>query len=340
VAAAAGVSRTTASDALNGRGRVEAGTRERVVAAAVNLGYRVNVNARGLRAGKTGALALMVPTIEASGEQSEALGLYYYAQLASSAAAAAFGRGYAVVLIPPLDTPEQLTDFAVDGAILSDPDMGDKRLALLDQVGIPVVTIERDLARPDDRWYVSSDTDRNTRLALEHLADRAARRIALLTPDAPWSWVAETTESYGAWCEEHDREPLVVSVPLRRFEDSANEASRHLLSRTDRPDALVAVGERYASGTLRAAAELGLRVPDDLLIVAGVDSHATGELTPGITALDLHPERQAVLAISMLANRLAGQPVDAPQVVRGDLIVRESTQRRQWSPPRARRAAR
>jgi DNA-binding LacI/PurR family transcriptional regulator len=327
VAAAAGVSRTTASDALNGRSRVSAETRTRVIAAAVELGYRANVNARGLRSGRTSTLALMVPTIEAAGESSEALGLYYYARLTGSVAAAAFGRGYAVVLIPPLDDPARLSEFAFDGAIVADPDTGDKRLALLDRMGVPVVTIERDLARLDDRWYVTSDTDRNTRVALEHLAEHGAQRIALLTPDAPWAWVAETIETYGAWCRDHEFERIVRPVRLQRFEDSATATSRRLLSGPDRPDAIVALGERYAVGALRAAVQLGLRVPEDLLIVAGVDSHATGELTPGITALDLHPEHQAVLAVAMLANRLAGHPVDAPQIVRGSLIVRGSTQR-------------
>lgn len=327
VANAAGVSRTTASDALNGRGRVDAGTRARVTAVARQLGYRVNVSARSLRSGRTGILALLLPTIEGPGEVSEALGLDYYARLSTSAAASAFGGGYAVVLVPPLDTIAHLRDFPFDGAIVCDPNVGDERLALLDEDGVPVVTIERDLARPDDPWFVSSDTDRNTRMALDHLAEQGARRIALLIPDAQWAWAVETVDAYRSWCAEKGLENIIVPVPLQRFEGSANNAARSLFSRSDRPDAVVAVGERYALGALRAANELGLRVPDDLLLVAGVDTHAGSEIVPSITALDLHPDRQGMLAVAMLSARLAGEPVDAPQVVRGDLIVRQSSQR-------------
>jgi DNA-binding LacI/PurR family transcriptional regulator len=326
VAAAAGVSRTTASDALNGRGRVDSETRARVAAAAARLGYRVNVSARSLRSGRTGILALLMPTMEAAGEESEALGLDYYMRLTASVAAAAFARGYAVVLVPPLERPAQLQDFPFDGAIISDPEAGDDRLALLDDHGVPVVTIDRDLAR-NDRWYVATDTEQNTRAVLDHLAERGATRIALLSPDARWSWIAETTEAYTSWCREHDRAELIVPVPLRKLEGSAYEVCRELLGRPDRPDALVAVADRYSLGALRAAAELGVRVPEDLLIVAGVDSHASGEIQPGITALELHPERQAALAVALLAARLAGEEVEAPQVVRGELIIRRSTQR-------------
>jgi DNA-binding LacI/PurR family transcriptional regulator len=63
------------------------------------------------------------------------------------------------------------------------------------------------------------------------------------------------------------------------------------------------------------------------MIVAGVDSHATAEVHPSITAIELHPERHAALATTALTARLRGETIQAPQVVRGDLIARESTAR-------------
>jgi DNA-binding LacI/PurR family transcriptional regulator len=326
VAEAAGVSRTQASDALNGRGRVDLTTRRRVMDAATRLGYRVNVSARSLRSGKTGILALLLPAMEGAGEDSEALGLDYYMRLTSAAAAAAFAGGYAVVLVPPLDGPAQLQEIPFDGAILSDPDEGDERLKLLDARGAVVVTIERDIAR-HDRFYVGSDTTHNTRAVLDHLAEAGAARIALLSPDARWAWIVETADAYRSWCQEQRRDEVIVSVPLRRLEGSSYEACRRLLSGPNPPDAVVALADRYALGALRAASDLGIEVPDELLVAAGVDSHASAEIQPGITALDLHPERSAAAAVAMLASRLAGERVQAPHLVNGELIVRRSTQR-------------
>jgi DNA-binding LacI/PurR family transcriptional regulator len=332
VAAAAGVSRTTASDALNGRGRVDVATRERVIDAASRLGYRANLAARRLRSGKTGILALALPTFEAAGEESEAMGLDYYMRLTGAVAAAAFARGYAVVLMPPLRTPGQLNDIPFDGAILSDPEAADQRLSQLRARDAPVVTIERDVTRADP-YYVATSTGPNTRLVLDHLAEKGAKRIALLSPDASWAWIAETTETYQTWSRAHQREEIVIPVPLRKLEGSSYEVCLRLLSAEHRPDALIAVAERYPLGALRAATDLGIRVPEDLMIVAGVDSHASAQVKPGITALDLHPERAAGLAVEMLTARLNQTKVAAPQTVEGDLIIRGSTLRGSGAAP-------
>ena len=331
-AAAAGVARTTASDALNGRGRVNAATRERVNRAATRLGYRANINARTLRSGQPHIIALMLPPMEAIGEHSQALGIDFNRQLTSGITASAFAHGYAVVLIPPLDRPEQMLDTPFDGAIVNDPLARDERVALLDSRDIPVVTIERDFARPADPWYVATSGEQNARVALDHLAARGAKRIALIAPDATWAWAVDTTEAYQRWCSARRRTQLVVKVPVTRLEASAYEACRDLLRHPLRPDAILAGADRYALGAARAAAELSLRIPDDLLIAAAVDSHDNVEFRPSITAIDLHPRRQGALAASMLTARLRGQETDAPSIVPGDLIVRNSTHESSGSP--------
>jgi DNA-binding LacI/PurR family transcriptional regulator len=139
--------------------------------------------------------------------------------------------------------------------------------------------------------------------------------------------VSETRETYAAWTAEHDRTPIVVSVPHERLEGSAYKSTVELLDRADRPDAVYAVSEPYATGALRAAREHGLRVPDDLLLVAGVDSHEASTGDPPITALDLHPEEQANVAVELLVARVAGRDAEVPRTVPGTLRVRRSSER-------------
>src|SRR3954449_562983 len=228
---------------------------------------------------------------------------------------------------PPLRQVAALRDLPVDGGIVVDPNANDPSLALFDALGLPLVTVERDPARPGADWFVASDNAANTRTVLDHLAAHGARRIALLAPETTAAWVSETRETYAAWTAEHDREPIIVSVAHERLEGSAYTSTAELLDRPDRPDAVYAVSEPYATGALRAARERGLGVPDALLLVAGVDSHEASAGDPPITALDLHPDEQAANAVELLVARVGGRPADVPRMVPGTLCVRRSSAR-------------
>ena len=87
VAKAAGVSITTVSHSLNGKGRVDPATRAQVMQVVRQLGYRANRNAKGLRSGRYDTLALMLP-VRADVQADEALSLDFYMSLAAAAAAA------------------------------------------------------------------------------------------------------------------------------------------------------------------------------------------------------------------------------------------------------------
>lgn len=324
VAKAAGVSVTTVSHALNDKGRVDPATRALVVQVVRQLGYRANRHARGLRSGRSGALALLLP-VRAGTQADEALSLDFYMRLASAAAAAAFAQEQALMLLPPAIVQTGLRGLGVDGGIVVDPSPLDPRVSLLTEQGLPVVTIERDLARPDDRWYVASETDANTRQVLDHLAAQGARRIALLVPKTDWGWATETLGAYDSWAREHGAARLVVPVAMQPGEESAFAAAGRLLAGRRPPDAIFVVAARFIRGVLRAATAAGRRVPGELLIAAGVDSVQAREGDPPVTALDLHPERQAEVAVEMLLARLDGGEPAAPRHLPATLRLRAST---------------
>jgi DNA-binding LacI/PurR family transcriptional regulator len=152
-----------------------------------------------------------------------------------------------------------------------------------------------------------------------------ARRIALLVPDVRLAWVEETTQAFVSWTQGHGRPTFVVPVAHEHLEGSAYTSTLQLLDGPDRPDAIFAVSEGYASGALRAARERGVRVPRDLMLVAGVDSQQASASDPPITALDLHPAEHAAAAVELLVARLAGDERVGTRSVRGTLCVRAST---------------
>lgn len=327
VAAAAGVSVATVSHALNGKGAVDPATRARVKQTATRLGYRASRAAQALRSGRSGTIAFVMPSVGAVSEEREMLSLDYYMQLASGAAQVAFAGRHPLLLPPQVETVDDVRELGVDGAILSDPARDDPRIALFEALELPLVTIERDLGRPHHRWYVEGDNRGNMRLLLDHLAAAGGRRIALLCADSAWSWSAESEAAYRAWCAEHDRVPLVEPTSLRHVGTSAYDRACALLDRDDRPDAIVALAERYATGVVRAARERGLRIPEDLLVAGGIDSHQAAEGDPPITVIDLQPALQGAAAAALLVALTEGEQPEAPRITPSRLRVRASTQR-------------
>jgi len=322
VAGAVGVSVTTVSHALNGKGRVDVATRERIEATAERLGYRADRTARRLRTGRSGTLALLLPSVEPDVTEDELGALDYYLHLAGAATRAAFASGHPVLLTPPLRTVEDLRDLGVDGGVVCDPMRDDRRVELFDTLGLPVVTIERDLARPERPWVVRADNEGNTRAMLDHLAEAGAERIALLAAGGGWGWAEETTAAYEAWCADRGREPLVELVNMRTGERSGHAAATRLLER-ERPDAILSEAERFTNGVLAAALGLGLRIPADLRVAAAVDSHQSRDA--GVTAIDLKPGAQGEAAIALLLERLAGVERDEPLITEAELKLRGST---------------
>ncbi|HEY8582826.1 MAG TPA: LacI family DNA-binding transcriptional regulator, partial [Capillimicrobium sp.] len=297
VAKAAGVSRTTASDALTGNGRVGERTRQLVAETALRLGYRANPHARMLRRGRTGILAV-ASSMDQAGDLS---GAEYFTDVVASAATTALSHGYAIVLLPLNPALEQLDQFGASGAIILDPVLGDPMMERFEAAGVPVVSTGRPPDRPADAsTWVDNEISAAVRGALELLAARGARRVALLTNEPIRSYTVDTIDAYEAWCADRGLQPEIVSTGDRASESTAYAAAKVLLAGGDPPDALYAPLDRLALGALLAARSAGLRVPEDLMIAAGSDSPGTRSADPPITALQLDPRRIGQTAAELL----------------------------------------
>jgi DNA-binding LacI/PurR family transcriptional regulator len=313
---------TTVSHALNDKGRVDASTRELVRSTADRLGYRPDRTARRLRSGRSGTLALLLPSVEPGVGDDELGALDYYLHLAGAATRAAFAAGHPVLLTPPLETADDLHDLGVDGGIVCDPLREDPRVEFFEALDLPVVTIERDPAHPERPWVVRADNEGNTRALLDHLAAAGARRIALLIATGGWGWAEETVVAYRAWCAEHGHEPLIEEACMRSEERNGYEAAVRLLEHS-RPDAIVSLAERFTNGVLRAASERERRIPGDVRLAAALDSHQARDAD--VTAIDLRPHAQGEAAVRLLLDRLAGARREAPLITPAALRVRRST---------------
>lgn len=321
VARAAGVSTTTVSDALSGRGRLSTATRDRVASVARELSYAVNTGASNLRRGRTGAIGLYVP--------DHTVGLAYYMELAVGAAEAALAMDLALTLLPPSRGHHVPPRLPVDGVIVSDPVLGDPMLTALVTRGVPVVTCERDLT-PGAQHAGRVEVDHATAVAelLDHLADRGATRVALLCPGPETSFGADIRAAYLHWSASRDRAAVVRDVPFACEPGDVTVAMAGLLDASPAPDAVVAVPDGGAAMALQAALRHGCRVPEDLLLTSYVDNAGLLTLSPPVTAVDLAPREMGRRAAQLMADVLAGTvPAGHVEVMPARLVVRASSTR-------------
>jgi DNA-binding LacI/PurR family transcriptional regulator len=338
IADAAGVSITTVSHALNGKGRLLPETRERVREIAERLNYRPNQTARNLVEGRTGLLGLSLS--QADGPVLKASDFAYFTQLMSGASMAAIDRGYALVLTPPSWGLGARAGAAIDGAIIVDPIRGDPLAGQLHRSGVPVVTTGRVLDDDALDCWVDNDHPAGARALLEHLRRRGAARIALINTDTPMSYTVDVDQTFRSWCETHGIEPLIIHA--HDFTEGAGfAAAQDLLSRPTPPDAIYATYDRLAYGTLLAAQARGVRVPDELLLVStATESEATSRLHPSLTVLNLYPDLIGHRAAQLLGDLVEGrEPPERQITVPTRVVTRASTRRPRRSGKTATQAA-
>ena len=329
IADAAGVSITTVSHALNGKGRVQADTRDRVREIAERLNYRPNPTARNLVEGRTGLLGVAIS--QPDGAALQASDFAYFTQLMSGATTAAIERGYALVLTPPRWGLGGRAGLAVDAAIIIDPVEGDPLASELYRSDIPVVTTGRVLDNDALACWVDNDHDAGARALLEHLRKRGAERIALITNPTAMSYTVDVEHAFRRWCAENSMAPLIAHVP-DLTERAGFAAASKLLALAEPPDAIYATYDRLAHGTLLAAQARNTRVPEDLLLVsAATESAASHSLRPSLTVLNLHPDQIGQHAAELLVDLVEGrEPQERQIIVPTRIVARASTRRRRF----------
>jgi DNA-binding LacI/PurR family transcriptional regulator len=320
VAARAGVSKTTASDALSSSGRVSAATREKVWAAARELQYVPNSTARNLRRGRSGSIGLYMP--------SAVTGMQYYMEFAFGAVEQAMAEHLDVTLLAP-DSPAHRIGRTLDGVIVVDPIRDSARVEELLRLDLPVVAAERYRgSAPEPAGTVTAEHGKALEALLDHLHAQGARHPALISPDTSSDWSAQLDRAFRAWCRRRDVARVHARAGFAAGADELREITRRLLHGDAAIDAVVCGPDGSALGVVAAARDLGIEVGQDLLVASCVDSPAMELASPAITSIDLRP-RAFGRACAELMTRLLGDGDTAPRTIRFpvELRIRASTTR-------------
>ncbi|MFB8353298.1 LacI family DNA-binding transcriptional regulator [Streptomyces niveus] len=298
VAREAAVSRTTASDALRGQGRVSRATRDAVEAAARRLGYSPNRNARSLRTSVTETVALHIPEFLTSAE--------YYLSFVFGVTEQAARAGLNVTMISSGHPPHRAALPQVDGLVLCDPTAGDPVVEALMNSGLPVVTAERYVGGKESTGVVRPDHETGTVELLDHLRDMGAVRPALLACDSTAERAATVLDTYRRWCVRNGLPDTVHKVPFGSPPEVPRAEVARMLAGSPETDAVVCAADGAAVTVLPGIRAAGRTVGKDLLLASCVDSTTMRLTDPPITAIDLRPRDLGVECAQLLSEILSG----------------------------------
>ncbi|MFF9021960.1 LacI family DNA-binding transcriptional regulator, partial [Streptomyces eurythermus] len=287
VARVAGVSRTTVSHALNGLGKVDPRTRERIRQVAADLGYRPNLRAQRLRRGqaKVIALASSMPFAVAGGPSR----LGFHMEVAAAAAERALLHDYALVLVPPVQSGSALYPVDIDGAIVVEPDVEDAAAAQLRERGLPYVALGRPVSPEEDTPYVDLRGRLVAELLPRHLREQGSVRPALIVGAGARHSSVDAIAAYERLAEEYGWTPILARAAESGGERAGYERAA-LLAEHPGVDAVCALVDAFAVGAIR---DSGRSVPDDVMVVTRYDGLRARTCEPPLTAVDLHLDRAA-----------------------------------------------
>jgi LacI family transcriptional regulator len=310
VAASAGVSASTASRALNGRGELSASTRAAVQEAAERLGFRPSPLARSLRTRQTYTVGFVVPDVASP----------FYAASLKGAQSVLEAAGYRVMLMDSELSVEgevaalrTLVNHQVDGLLVATAGMGAEEFEeLVGAEGTPCVFLDSAVDGAG-AGAVTLENRAGTELLVEHLRDEHGHtRIALLAGSQQETSGIERLE---AFVEAVDPAPELVRVCTWTQEAGAIE-TRALLELEPRPTAIIASSAELALGCLAACRELGVPLPDELALVSFDDPYFGHLLEPSLTAVGYDTAAVGRSAASMLVDAMRDGDLDGAEARR------------------------
>jgi LacI family transcriptional regulator len=326
IADLAGVSIATVSRVLNGRDDVSDETRDLVTKVIRENGYRANRSARGLSAGRSGLVGVLVPLVYPA----------YFSGILAGAAEALAELDLQIVLSPTggehdrevsvLDRLHGVTD----GSLMILPEESSEELVRLLDGGYRFVVLDPLMPLDQRIPSVSAAHTSGANQAMRHLLELGHKRIAQIT--GPRGWLATEDRRRGYYAALASAG--IVPDPALEVESipeipPGRDAADRLLDLPEPPTAIFAFNDNIAIGAIQAARARSLKVPGDLSVVGFDDVEGATIVTPALTTVRQPLAEMGRTGVSLLNRLLERQRFETLHVeLATRLVVREST-----SPP-------
>ncbi len=325
VALRCGVSTATVSKALNGAPDVGEATRQRVIAAAQELGYTANAAARALKTNRTFNLGILFSDLQNSGFMHE-----YFAATLNSFRMEAERCGYDITFINS-NVGHQNTSFlqhalyrGVDGVAIICADFHDPQVQELVFSDVPVVTLDHAF---NNRTAVMSDNMHGVEALVRYVYDKGHRRIAYIHGNQTAVTECRLTGFYRA-CEALGLEIPEEYVGSCEYHEpiSCHEATGRLLAITPRPTCILFPDDYAYIGGINAISEHGLRVPEDISVVGYDGIHMARMVSPKLTTWHQNTAELGRIAAARLIERIERPRTTPPEhiVIEGSLLEGET----------------
>jgi LacI family transcriptional regulator len=320
IATRAGTSVAAVSVTLNGAKsktlRISDETRQRIVSAAAELGYRRNPLAGALATGRSMVIGLMLPHLSDFADHDP-----FFSMLTTGVTAGASLYGYNVMLYSATAEDEgekaaRMIDRRIDGLVLISPPADTPIYSECSRQRIPIVSI---MGQPGaGRSNVDCDDFQGAVIATRHLIRLGHRRIAHLRGRDSVATTEPRRLGYAAALSEAGielDEALVLPGDFKRV--TGYESTRVLMeySPEDRPTAIFAANDLTAHGAIEAIHDAGLRVPFDVAVVGFDDTWYATVPKPALTSVHLDVSNVGKSSVDLLMTLLSDSPRAATRLV-------------------------
>lgn len=327
ISAELGLSVATVSRALNGFPEVSRKTRDKVQDAADRLGYQPNRVAQRLVTGRSGMVGMIVKIkADMSADQT------FFEVLTGLTAGLAARDTDLVLAVDQGDDPvapyrRMLEKNILDGFVLNEPVVDDPRVAFLQKRGIPFVLHGQDQDAPTYPFY-TIDNQAVSADAVKMLAQLGHRRIALINGKLHHHFAHDRLEGFLTAMGQQGLSSDLVKTETK-YDSDGYLAALELLADDNPPTGFVCASTPIADGAMRAIRDKGLRVPQDVSVIAHDDAMPLTRAVnfdPALTVTRAPLRDACVPLANMLMDHVNGTPATDLQVtLKADIIVRGST---------------
>jgi DNA-binding LacI/PurR family transcriptional regulator len=324
IAKRAGVSRSTVSYVLSGKRPISEEVKQRVYQATQDLGYQPNSLARALVTKRTRIIALLYPSWTAdSGPQME---------FVTSIATVATLQGYALLLWTSTSEDQEMVNMShqgfLDGAILMEVALEDPRVELLRKQHLPFTLIGR--CKDDEALsFVDLDFDYALETSISYLVEAGHTHIALINqPTALLErGIGYVVRSRDAFYREMQRHGLQGLDQCCETNDQGGyKVVTDLLTLDPALSAFMLMTPWASGGIMRAIADKGLTIPQDISLVAIFSPLLAKMTTPALTSIDFPFEEMGRLGAQMLIQQLENQATPPSHILlKPSLTIRASS---------------
>lgn len=326
VAKEAGVSVATVSRVINGTDGVSKKLQQRVERAMEKLHYHPSSLARSFRQQKSMVIGVLVPLLEHPS----------YSRMASAIEKKLFTYGYRAWICNSEEDEERENDYIemllrqrVDGIIINSSARTPQYLSELQENGIPIVMFDR-ILNDFECNQVFCDNSLGGYTGIRHLVELGHKRIGVVAaPSYPEPIIRRIQGTRDAIKEFGiDDDPQLLVVGNTQLFDMGYNAARKLLNLSQPPSAIFALTDVTAVGVMHAAAELGLRIPDELSVIGYDDLPIAQYVLPPLTTVAQPIIKMGEIAVDLLLKQIENPDLKSERaVLPTQLVIRKSTVR-------------